>query len=144
MTGITRVTDKSETYSALAPYWTNREITVTLPEVIVTPTTVINPIVPVALDMSDQFEEEPTEANLRAAAVAWLDNKQPWLGTDNIKVDFVALWQTPEYEDYAQIQRVSLCDTVSIYFTGMGIVSENAKIVRVVFNVLADKRHEQH
>lgn len=139
MTAITRVRDKSETYSALAPYWTDGTNTVTLPEVIVTPTTVINPIVPVALDMSDQFESEPTEADLRAAAVAWLDNKQPWLGTDNIKVDFVALWQTPEYKDYAEIQRVSLCDTVSIYFTDMGIVSENAKIVKVVFDVLAER-----
>ncbi len=139
MTAITRVRDKSETYSALAPFWTDGTNTVMLPEVIVTPTTVINPIVPVALDMSDQFEEEPTEADLRAAAVAWLDNKQPWLGTDNIKVDFVALWQTPEYEDYAEIQRVSLCDTVSIYFPDMGIVSENAKIVKVVYNVLAER-----
>lgn len=139
MAAITRVRDKSETYSALAPFWTDGTNTVMLPEVIVTPTTVINPIVPVALDMSDQFEEEPTEADLRAAAVAWLDNKQPWLGTDTIKVDFVALWQTPEYEDYAEIQRVSLCDTVSIYFPDMGIVSENAKIVKVVYNVLAER-----
>lgn len=139
MTGITRVRDKSETYSALAPYWTDGETTVTLPEVIVTPTTVINPIVPVALDMSDQFEGEPSEADLRAAAVSWLDNKQPWLGTDNIKVDFVALWQTPEYEAYAEIQRVGLCDTVSVYFTDMGIVSENAKIVKVAFDVLAER-----
>lgn len=139
MTAITRVRDKSETYSALAPFWTDGTNTVMLPEVIVTPTTVINPIVPVALDMSDQFENQPSEADLRAAAVAWLDNKQPWLGTDNIKVDFVALWQTPEYEDYAEIQRVSLCDTVSIYFPDMGIVSENAKIVKVVYNVLAER-----
>lgn len=139
MTAITRVRDKSETYSALAPYWTDGTTTVMLTEVIVGPTTPVSPVVPVALDMSDQFESQPSEADLRAAAVSWLDTKQPWLGTDNIKVDFVALWQTPEYADYAEIQRVGLCDTVSIYFTDLGIVSENAKIVKVVYNVLAER-----
>lgn len=139
MTGITRVRDKSETYSAVAPFWTDGDHVTMLTEVIVGPTTPITPVVPIALDMSDQFEEQPTENELRQAAVSWLDSKQPWLGVDNIKVDFVALWQTTEYEKYAAIQRVGLCDTVSVYFTGMGIVAENAKIVRVVFDVLAER-----
>lgn len=139
MTGITRVRDSSETYSALAPYWTDGTNVTMLTEVITGPTTPVSPVVPIAMDMSDQFEGQPTEAQLRSAAKAWLDSKQPWLGTDNIKVDFVALWQTTDYKDYAEIQRVGLCDTVSVYFTDMGIVSENAKIVKVVYDVLAER-----
>ena len=42
-------------------------------------------------------------------------------------------------EDISSVQRVGLCDMVSIYHTDMGIVSEKAKIVKVVFDVLAER-----
>lgn len=131
--------DKSGTCSALAPYWTNGMETVYPSEIIVQPTTAITPVVPSVLDMSDKFETKPTEAQLRAAAKAYLDANAPWNPSDTIKIDFAALWQTTEYESLAAIQRVGLCDTVSIYWTDMGIVSEKAKVVKVVFDVLAER-----
>jgi len=142
MTGLVRERDVSGTFSAVCPYWTDGEESVYLPEIIVRPTVPISPMVPVTMDFSDQFEEKPTEQQLREKAQAWLDTNQPWLGTDTITIDFTALWQTPEYKDYAAIQRVGLCDTVSVYYTDMGIISEDAKIVRVVFDVLTERYNE--
>lgn len=141
MTGLERTVDVSETFSAVVPLWTDGETTVFLPtnNCIVQPTTPVTPVVPVVYDFSGEIESAPTQNELRSYAQSWLDSHQPWLGTDNIKVDFVALWQTTEYEDYAEIQRVGLCDTVSVYYTDLGIVAENAKIIRVVFDVLAEK-----
>ena len=110
-----------------------------LPEIYVGPTTSVSPVVPHVVDMTDQFESKPTVAQLRTAAVALLDTDQPWKVSDNIKIDFAALWQTTDYEDLAAIQKVGLCDTVSIYWTDMGIVSENQKVVRVVYDVLAER-----
>ena len=131
--------DSSESYSAIAPYWTDGTETVYPSEIIVEPTTPVSPVIPVALDMSDQFQGKPTAAEVRAAAKAFLDANEPWKPADTIIIDFAALWQTTDYEDLAEIQRVGLCDTVSIYWTDIGIVSEKAKIVKVVYDVLAER-----
>lgn len=139
MTGISLERDDSGCYNAVAPYWTDGTTTVTLPEVYVQPTTPITPIVCVPLDMTQMIQGQPTAAQLRSAAVNYLDTEQPWKPVDRITVDFVAMWQTPEYENVAEIQRIGLCDTVSIYWTDMGIVSEKAKVVSVVYNVLAER-----
>jgi hypothetical protein len=113
-----------------------------LPEYIVGPTTAVTPVVPAVLDMSGDFTEKPTVDKLREAAKKYLDKNTPWRTDENIKIDFVALWQSPEYENVAEIQRVGLCDTVSVYYTDMGIVAEQTKVVRVVFNVLAERYDE--
>lgn len=142
MTAITRERDESDTYSAIIPVWTDGETTVTVTGYIVTPTTPISPVVPVVMDFSGDFSEAPTEADLAAAARSYLDRNEPWKGRDNIKVDFLAMWQSPEYADVAKIQRVGLCDTVSVYYTQLGIVEEKAKVVRVVYNVLTERFDE--
>lgn len=139
MTSMQRTVDDSGTFNALAPYWTDGTNVIYPPEIIVQPTTPISPVKPMAMDMSDKFEGMPTVAQVRAAAKAYLDANTPWLADETIKVDFVALWQTTDYEDLAAIQKVGLCDTVSIYYTDLGIVAEKAKIVRVVFDVLAER-----
>lgn len=139
LTEIDWTHDTSGTYNALAPYWTDGTETVYLPEIIVQPTTPITPVKPLALDMSDKFESKPSEADLRAAAVAYLNTTEPWNPADNIKIDFLALWQSQEYEAIAPLERVGLCDTVSIYWTDVGIVSEKAKVVKVTYDVLAER-----
>ena len=139
LTEINWEKDSSESYSALAPYWTDGTETVYPSEIIVGPTSAVSPVVPVSMDISDQFEGKPTEAQVRTAAKNILDANEPWKPADTITIDFAALWQTTDYEDLAAIQRVGLCDTVSIYWTDLGIVSEKQKVVRVVYDVLAER-----
>ena len=52
------------------------------------------------------------------------------------------MWQSPEYSNVAAIQRVGLCDTVSVYFTDLGVVAEKMEVVRVVFDVLSERFEE--
>lgn len=92
----------------------------------------------VPMDLSDVFEEQPTVAQLRSAAVSRFQNSGAWLPDENIEVNFVQLWQTEEYKEYAALQRVSLCDTVSVYYP-QGGVSVNQKVVKVDYNVLSDR-----
>ena len=165
LTDIERKYDEGQTYNAVAPYWTNGTDTVTLSDYIVispdAPLTLapwtadtgdyitddngeiiyfqyVN-IQPVPLDLSAEFQDMPTEAELRQKALDYLANNQPWTPRDNITIDFVQLWQTPEYEDVASLQRVSLCDTVSIYYPELGVTAANAKIIKVVYNVLTER-----
>lgn len=139
MTNLEWVKDDSEAYSAMAPYWQSGNEVVYPSDIIVTPTTAVSPVVPVPMDITDQFQSKPTAAQVKSTAKALLDKTQPWKVSDNIKIDFAALWQTTDYEDLAAIQKVGLCDTVSIYWTDMGIVSENQKVIRVVYDVLAER-----
>lgn len=139
MTNLEWVKDDSEAYSAMAPYWQSGNEVVYPSDIIVTPTAAVSPVVPVPMDITDQFQSKPTAAQVKSTAKALLDKTQPWKVSDNIKIDFAALWQTTDYEDLAAIQKVGLCDTVSIYWTDMGIVSENQKVIRVVYDVLAER-----
>ena len=165
LTDIVRKYDEGQTYNAVAPYWTDGTDTIMLSDFIVlspdAPLTLAPwtadtgdyitddngeiiyfqyaNIQPVPLDLSAEFQDMPTEAELRQKALDYLANNQPWTPRDNITIDFVQLWQTPEYEDVANLQRVSLCDTVSIYYPELGVTATNAKIIKVVYNVLTER-----
>ena len=145
LSDITKDYDESEVFTAVAPYWLGSEGEVVYPNEII----VYSPIapqalgiIPVALDFTDKFDEEPSEADLRTAAVNYINQNEEWVPEENVKVDFVALWQTPEYENVAPLQRVSLCDTVSIYYPELGIIFENQKVIKVVYDVLLERYKE--
>lgn len=96
----------------------------------------------VPLDLSDQFEEAPEAADLRSAAESYLNSANSLVPLDNLKVDFVQLWQTEEYAEYAPLQRVGLCDTVSIYFPELGVIRVRQKVIKTTYNVLLDRFDE--
>ncbi|MDO4867335.1 MAG: hypothetical protein Q4C10_12365 [Clostridia bacterium] len=54
------------------------------------------------------------------------------------QVSFVALWQTEEYKNIAPLQKLRLCDTVTVYHRGLGI-ENSAKIVSVTYDVLLER-----
>ena len=93
----------------------------------------------VSLDLTDKFDEAPTAEDLRAAAAAYLQSAQGWVPVKSIEVDFVQLWQTEEYAEYAPLQRVRLCDLVSVYYPAMKVFAVQQKVVRTVYNVLLDR-----
>lgn len=165
LVGLSEDVDDSESYNAVVPYWTDGETTVLLPErmlvfsgtepqtayltdhnLVILRTESNEPIeasylmVDAApMDLSDAFEEKPTTAQLRAAAIARFENSGAWLPNENLSVDFVQMWQTEEYKDYSALQRVSLCDTVSVYYPQVGIAKVKQKVIKVEYNVLLDR-----
>lgn len=91
------------------------------------------------MDFSEDFKDEkPTPKQLEEKAKAYLAANTPWITAENIKFDFVALWQTEEYKDIASLERVKLCDTVTVEYPALG-VSAKAKVIKVVWDVLADR-----
>ena len=95
-----------------------------------------------AMDLSDAFEEQPTQAQLRAEALRRLSNSEAWLPSENIKVSFIDLAHTEEYKDVAALQRVKLCDRVSVYCGPLGVSAVSMQVIRVVFNVLTERYDE--
>lgn len=90
------------------------------------------------MDLSDEWDEAPTVAQLQSRAQTILNNNRPWLPNENIKVDFVSLWQTTEYANVAPLERVQLCDTVTVYYPELK-VNVKAKVIKVVWNALLDR-----
>jgi phage minor structural protein len=90
------------------------------------------------MDLTSYFDEQPTEAALAAAAKAIFEDNQPWIPEDNISINFVALWQTPEYEDIAPLEKVSMGDYVHVIYTKLGI-SVLSRVVKTVYNTILDR-----
>lgn len=138
LSDITQDIDASNYYNAIVPYWKGEDSIVTLPEKYVTNSD--DDIVAISVDLSDAFEEEPTVEQLRTEAERRIENGVNV--EENIKVDFVQLWQTEEYKEFAPLQRVNLCDTVSVFYEDLGVNALQKKVIRTVWNVLLDRYDE--
>lgn len=142
--------DVSESYTAVVPYWLGEvteegaeestQVLVMLPELFITSGHSVpsGREVVVPMDLSDEFEDAPTVAELRTRAQSRLSASDAWLPNQTVTVDFVQLWQTEEYADYAPLQRLRLCDTCGV-FVPMYDTALRLKIIRVTYNVLLDR-----
>ena len=145
---LTDEMDFSDTYNGIVPYWVGQdedgnEITVTLTEWVLYATGATydgrNTIIP--YDFSDAFENEPTEDELRQKATSRLAQNDPRLPENTLTVNFVQLWQTEEYKNYAPLQTVKLCDTVHVIYEKLDI-DVALEVVGVKWNVLLDRYDE--
>ena len=140
ITDLKNVIDMSNVYTGIVPYWTDGENTVVLPEKVILsehtgdyPFYIIKPV-----DFSSDYEEQPTEAQLRDRAQRYITNNEGWKIRNNITVSFVALWDTEEYKEIAPLERVNLCDTVHVKYSPLG-VDFSTKVVKTDYNVLLER-----
>lgn len=151
LTDIKQEKKISETYTALFPYarYTPEkdedaeeepeEVTVTLSEKIIYSTQAVRPKV-LTMDFSDKFSdgEVITEEKLRKKATAWAASSGYNKPSVSINVSFIHLWQSPEYAQYALLERVSLCDTVTVNYEKLG-VKATAKVIKTVYDCLKER-----
>lgn len=92
------------------------------------------------LDITDKFEEgeEISEANLRTHAEAYISSHS--LGKPKISITFslMQLWDSPEYASFAALERVRLCDTITVRFPELGI-NAKAKVIKAEYDSLAER-----
>lgn len=152
ITSLQQESHISDTYSHVMPYasytvdGSEEPVYVFLPERVLSlgiggsPVTGANRAL--LMDFSDKFGENvtPTVSALRTKAKAWVS------GTGygytfpkvNIKVSFLPLWQTEEYKNIAPLERVSLCDVVTVRYPALG-VNVKTKVIKTVYNALTEK-----
>lgn len=137
--------DYSAAYNAVVGYWhgqdgdTNAETTVTTGLVSSGQTLPNGRTVVVPLDLTDKFNNKPTVAQLTAAAQAYMTANHTWNPAQTIDVDFVQLWQTEEYRDFAPLQKCHLCDSVNVSFGMYGLADMAIKVVAVEWDALAER-----
>ena len=120
------------TYTGVLPYWADEEGNLVRANIINLDGTYEYRRI-LVLDLSMDFEEQPTTAQLTTRAESYITANKIGVPKVSITLDWV---QISELSD-----RVELCDTVHVVFEKIG-VETSAKIVRVVWDVLKDRYSE--
>lgn len=137
LTDLSKDHDESETYNAVVPFWKGGDgAVVWYNGTVVAAGQTANRVI--ALDLSSYFSDPPSTADLQTKAAQYLADNTPWLPNENVTVSFFQLSQDPEYAKFASFEKLSLGDTLKIEYTALG-VSGTARVVKTVYNVLADR-----
>lgn len=144
LTSLEHDADISDVFSDLMPYaiiknedGSDGEV-VTLPEVTLPVNTTLKVRKSAVKDFTEYFEygSPITEDMLREKALAYIENNPLGIEAPSIKISFEPLWKQPEYA--AILERVSLCDTVTVKHPQLGI-SVKTKVVKTTFDTIAEK-----
>lgn len=89
-------------------------------------------------DFTDSFDMDAviTEEALRAKAEKYIEDNPLGVESPELKISFEPLWKQPEYA--AVLERVSLCDRVTVRHVNLG-VQATAKVTKTVYDSLAEK-----
>jgi len=90
------------------------------------------------LDLSSEFEEAPTQDELKERAEKYISDNGLGAPKVSIEVSFVHLGQTAEYSYLKEVEKCDLCDTVTVEFPLYGI-SVKAKIIAIETDVLLER-----
>ena len=123
------------------PYWIDSETqaVMELPEKVVYLSKRTVPYQKITvLDCSSDFQDKPSESELREFAQNYIDTTSLTEPEVDIKIDFIQLWNTPGYEDIVEAERVSLCDTVHVYISKLGI-EVSSKVTETEYDSLLER-----
>ena len=140
LTDLTQEENCAEVYTGVYPYWAGSDGSglVQLPEKTLAAQGNYGFVRILPLDLSEKFEQPPTEEQLRTAAQAYMKQNRIGVPKVSLTVSFAQLGQTKEYEGKALLEQVDLGDTVRVEFSRLG-VSASARCVKTVYNVLLDR-----
>lgn len=142
LTDMEHDNDFTDVYTDLLPYAVfsdeNTEKVITLSEI--TLPIIDNPTRQKTLikDFTEFFENRASinENSLRTKAQSYIKENPLGVETPTLTVVFEPLWKQPEYS--AILERVSLCDTVTIRYSALGITAKS-KVIKTVYDALAEK-----
>lgn len=92
------------------------------------------------LDVSSDFDDQPTAGELDSYASDYIINNNIGLPfKDSLSINFVPLWQTEEYKSVAPLERVSLGDTVNVKYLDFDV---SMKVISYYFDSLSERYTE--
>ncbi len=142
LTDLMVETDISNTYTSIMPYAKSNENVITLPEKIIQldSSNIFGCARCKIMDFSSYFDqgEVINSTKLREKAKNYINSNNIDRIKTSIKVSFVHLWQSKEYEKYALLERVKICDTVSVKHQALG-VSIKTKVIKTVYDTLVER-----
>lgn len=92
----------------------------------------------IPLDLSSEFTDKPTSIELYQAAQAYVADHNLTIPQVTFDVSFVDLASTEEYSGLSDLEKVDLCDSVTVSFPMYGVMA-TAKVVAIETNVLTER-----
>ena len=142
LTDIQQDQNCSNVATGIYPYWAaevdGNNVLVELPEKIVNAPGTYNFVKIRTLDLSAEFETQPTVEQLRSRTESYIKANNIGVPAVSWSVSFEQLSKSEEYKHLALLERVSLFDTVNVEFPALG-VSATAKAVKMVYDVIGDR-----
>lgn len=142
LTDMEQDNDFTDVYTDVLPYAVfsddSTEKVITLTEITLPITSTYSRQKTFIKDFTEFFEDKSSinENSLRNKAKNFIKANPLGVETPTLTVEFEPLWKQPEYS--AILERVSLCDTVTIRHTQLGI-SAKSKVIKTVYDSLAEK-----
>jgi phage minor structural protein len=142
ITDIKQEENIANTITGIVPFWSDSEggDMVTLPEKVLHSSNAgsYSSYLTIPVDFSSDFEEKPTESQLRTHGQAYINKNGIGIPKVSIDVSFVNLPDTEEYKGLLNLLQLELCDTIPVEFSKLGI-SASAKVVKTEYNTLKDR-----
>lgn len=138
MTDLEQDANCADCYTGVVAYWKSTEGDNVVYSPVVSAAGTYGYVKILSVDMSSKWEEQPTAAQLSAAASAYITANQIGVPKVSWKVGFVPLDQTEEYKDIAALEQVALGDTVTVKFAKLG-VDATARVNKIEWDVLLDR-----
>lgn len=122
-------------YNGIFPYWYKENEGVVYPSSAVAASGSYPVQCYEALDLTNDFQNKPTAAQLTARAQSLVNGYGA--PVESISLSFITLHQLKEYATIAALEHVSLCDTVHVIYDAIG-VNVKTKVVKTVYNTLTE------
>lgn len=93
------------------------------------------------VDFSSNFKEKeiPTAEKLRKLATDYMNNNEIGKPNLNVKIEYVDLASTLDSATKQVMEEIELCDIIPVYYPPLGITSNDAKVVRIVYNPVLER-----
>lgn len=142
-----------ETYTSIFPFVKyqdendqhkeKQDIILTLPEIVVDSPHASNfthrRILKVDFSSDDKIR---TVEKLRSEVNSYIKNNNVGVPKLNLKLSYQDLSKVSSVFGNTAIEVVDLCDTLKVYYEDLRIMNENAKVIKVVWDVLLEENHE--
>ena len=137
-----------ETYTSVFPFKkytddNNREQLITLPEILLD-STHLNKFTHRRILKVDFSSDEnlKTVEQLRSKAKRYIKSNNVGVPKTNLKINYQDLSKVEGVFDNPALEQIDLCDRLKVYYNELGILNENAKVVKVIWDVILEENHE--
>ena len=137
-----------ETYTSVFPFKkytddNNREQLITLPEILLDSTHLIKFTHRRILKVDFSSDENlKTVEQLRSKAKSYIKSNNVGVPKTNLKINYQDLSKVEGVFDNPALEQIDLCDRLKVYYNELGILNENAKVVKVIWDVILEENHE--
>lgn len=139
LTDIEQEENCANVYTGVYPYWySDEDGLIELEQKIVKTPGTFNYEKILVLDLSYEWEEQPTAEQILARTERYIKENNIGVPKVSIDVSFINLTDSKEFETLALLETIHLCDTVTVEFQELG-VKATAKCIKTKYDPILDR-----